>query len=353
MGERFNREMLALARDARRMTQKALAESSGLAQGTISKIENGQLDPTPEAIGAMARALRFPRTLFEYDTFASAHSVAFYRKKASVGATDFRQLTATLTLLREQLVRLVRSVENLPSVNVPEMAPGPQRSAADLAREIRVAWRVPRGPIEDLTALLESEGVLVVPTDFGADGIEGISIRDARRGLPPVMFVNVNAPFDRVRFTMAHELGHMIMHHHQQLPPEGYEDEADEFASEFLMPATDIRPHLSNITIDRLAQLKAHWRVSMQSILVRARSLERISAHQSKRLWMQLSALGYRTREPVTIAREEPSLVPDIVHFHLEELGYTHAELAAALNLIESEFRERYLGQRPGLRLVP
>lgn len=342
--ERFNPEMLVLAREARRLTQTALAKRTGVSQGTISKIENGQLVPPPETIEALALGLEFPKTLLARDSRASTVPVTFFRKKASLSQGDAKRILATITLQRAQMETLLRSVDGLPSANVPTALPSGSRSAADLAAELRRGWRMPRGPIEDLTALFEANGIVVVPTDFGADGIEGLSIREP--GLPPLMFVNALAPMDRVRFTMAHELGHLVMHHAQAIAPDDCESEADLFASEFLMPAQDIRYQLGEIDIEKLARLKTEWRVSMQSLLMRASALQRVGPARSKRLWIEMSISGYRTKEPVEIAREEPALVREMVQSHLEDLEYTPGELAAALDLSEEEFRAQYMRSR-------
>jgi Zn-dependent peptidase ImmA (M78 family) len=83
---------------------------------------------------------------------------------------------------------------------------------------------------------------------------------------------NVEQPADRMRFTLAHELGHLVMHHDQ--PTQSMEQEANEFASAFLMPARDIRPHFARrVDLRLFAELKPVWRVSMASLLMRARSL--------------------------------------------------------------------------------
>ena len=72
-----------------------------------------------------------------------------------------------------------------------------------------------------------------------------------------------------VHHTLAHELGHLVMH---RFPSPDMENEAHAFASAFLMPAGDIRPYLQSRRIDLqlLASLKPEWRVSMQSIIMRA-----------------------------------------------------------------------------------
>lgn len=97
-------------------------------------------------------------------------------------------------------------------------------------------------------------------------GLSGLSYKVA--GLPPLIFINKNQPVDRYRFTLAHELGHLVMH---RAPTPTMEDEANAFAAELLMPASDIYNDLRNISIEKAAALKPFWRTSMAALFYRAK----------------------------------------------------------------------------------
>jgi hypothetical protein len=101
---------------------------------------------------------------------------------------------------------------------------------------------VPSGPISNMVSLLEAVGVIVVNRTLFTDAQDAVSTWP-RDGLgPPLMLVNLGLAPDRERFTMAHELGHLIMH---ALPEDDQETQADRFASEFLAPADEIAPQLA------------------------------------------------------------------------------------------------------------
>ena len=148
-------------------------------------------------------------------------------------------------------------------------------------------------------------------------------------------------PGDRMRFTLAHELAHIVMH---KLLTENMENEADRFASEFLMPSEDIRHQLNYLTLDKLAQLKLYWKVSMAALLMKAKTLKTISERQYSYLWMLMGKNGYRLNEPVqfSIPQEKPSLLSEMITTHLQELEFSERELAKILMLHESEFRTIY-----------
>ena len=155
----------------------------------------------------------------------------------------------------------------------------------DIARQVREMWLLPNGPIPNMVDLLESNGGIVIPCDFGTDLIDAISQRVD--GLPVLFFVNVNAPADRLRHTLAHELAHMLLHTIAVKSDEEMEDEADAFAGAFLLPAAEIRPQLRRFDLRQLANLKLYWKVSMAALAVRADRLKLITPYQSKMFWIK------------------------------------------------------------------
>src|SRR2546428_12825632 len=97
-------------------------------------------------------------------------------------------------------------------------------------------------------------------------------------GSTPVIVVTATTEGDRRRFSVAHELGHLVLHQVPQGSPHGLERQADMFAEEFLLPAAAMREALvPPVTLTTLADLKGHWGVSLQALIRRARTLERIT----------------------------------------------------------------------------
>ena len=148
---------------------------------------------------------------------------------------------------------------------------------------------------------------IVIPFDFETNSIDAVSHWPP--GVPPLFFVNKFIPTDRMRFTLCHELGHIIMH--QKTPNPEIERQANEFASELLMPERDIRPYLVDISIDKLASLKPYWKVSMSALLKRSVDLNVITQRHGRTLWMQISQAGYKVREPIELdlPNESPTLL--------------------------------------------
>jgi Zn-dependent peptidase ImmA (M78 family) len=344
-----NHEMVTLAREARDMTQATLADRSGLSQPTISKIEHGVLDLGEEHINAFARALGYPPTFFlRSEHQYGSGTVCHHRKRQSMPIQKLRQIHATMNIMRMATTDLLRGVEIEAQQRFPRMDLDDYGSVEEIAQLVRRTWQLPLGPVKNLTASIEAAGGIVVPCEFGTDKLDAMSQRPTNQ--PPFFFVSANAPGDRLRWNLAHELGHIIMH---DAPAPDQEQEANRFAAEFLMPGKEIRPELERLTLPMLAELKRYWKVAMQALIMRAHDLGQITDRQKRSFFMRFNQLGYRKTEPVTIQREEPTLLRRVVDFHRTEHGYSDADLSQAARLLPDEFLQVYgAGKASRLRLV-
>lgn len=344
-------DKIVLGRELRALTQVELASQSGISQATISKLEGGLAAASSDHLRRLADALDLPEEFF-FQTdpvFGGGPSDLYHhRKRQSVSAKAMRQVYALSNKRRMELGHLLRSVEiscRIPRFSVEEYG----GRVDEIAQSVRAAWMLPAGPIENLTGAIEAAGGVVVMCEFSTPKVDAIS--QWLPGLPPVFFVNSAMPRSRCRLTLAHELGHMVMH---GTPRPAMEDEANQFAAEFLMPAKEIRPQLRSLSLQKLASLKLFWKTSMAAILKHASRLKQISADQATRLWKQLSARGFRKHEPLEmdLPLEQPTLLQELVALHLNELGHSPEDIAKLVSLNAREVAAIYLGRSTGLRLV-
>jgi Zn-dependent peptidase ImmA (M78 family) len=156
------------------------------------------------------------------------------------------------------------------------------------------------------------------------------------------VLLNAGTPPERQRFTLAHELGHMVMH---QVPHPEQEKQANRLAAELLMPFEQIGDQLrGHVDVSRLLELKAQWKVSMWALLRRAHTLGVISDWQYRSLAVEMSSLGYRTSEPGGLEPEMPTAVTSLVNLLLQR-GRDVDELAYAAYLHTDEFVRLYLAR--------
>lgn len=346
MTKNFNHDMLLLARQYRGLSQAEVAAAAGLDQGHYSKIERGLLTsaPTDSTLIALSSALQFPVSFFMQDDELtglplSVHDVA-WRKRSSMNATDLKRLQAELNLRVMNLRRLMSAVDLSAELPLPRLDVEEMGGADKVAAFIRRAWMIPDGPIKNLTALCERAGILVIICDF-TEQVDGVTMR--LRDVPPIIFLNRRAPADRMRHSLAHELGHLIMH---AVPSDEMEEEADLFAGELLTPIAQLKSDLigGRITLERLVQLKKYWRVSVASLVYRAARSGLISKNQSDYLWRQISSRGWRKREPeeTQFPPESTKLFDHILSLHTSELNYSAEDLSAMLHIDSRELAHLY-----------
>lgn len=359
MTSSFNHNLILLGRQLRKVSQFDLAKSASITQGHLSKIENGLSEPSEAIAKRVADILNLPQNFFYQPDRIYGLPISFHpmhRKKASVGQHALEYIHAELNIRLMHIRRLLKSVTlkkefPMPALDVDEY----DKDTEKIGDLVRRTWLLPKGPLKNLTECLEQAGCLVVWCDFSDSSIDGISF--SIPDLPPCIFVSQNQPADRMRFTLAHELGHLIMH---RVPTSEMEDQAHKFASSLLMPYADIRGSFSGkITLPRLAALKPIWRVSIQSLIMRASAMGAISAAQSRYLWQQISSSKFRFQEPpeLDFPYEEPKVLPMIFKVHMEQLGYSLDEIAQVLNISCSELLGMYpflsnFGRKKQLRIV-
>ncbi|HWA89216.1 MAG TPA: XRE family transcriptional regulator [Rhizomicrobium sp.] len=347
--KKFNPDMLRLARDAREATQADLARMSGVTQALISKIENGLGQPSEDVIEKVATALRFPISFFLQEERAIGFPPFHFRKRVRLSKGDLARINASVNIRRQHVTKLLRSYEAIiekpiPQYDLDHSGLMPEQVAARL----REYWLLPRGPIDNIVNLIERAGGIVILAKFGTDLLDAVSFRS--EGLPPLFFMNREVPGDRFRFSLAHELGHIVMH---TIPGDDHdmEKQADRFAAAFLMPAADIRPYLQTVKINSLGRVKAYWKVSIKALIKRAHDLKLITDNYYKVLNIQYSK-AYSLGEDLPLPVEQPSTVHAAVKHHMHELRYSQEDLASLLCLTEDDLRLAYLDSGVKLRLV-
>ena len=349
MSDTFNHEMVQMARESRGWTQTQLSSESGLTQGFISRLEAGEKHASEEKIAALASALSYPRSFFfqrgSYEGFGL--SMVFYRKRAKTKVKDLKILQAEKNIRKMQLQRLLDSVDVFTNHRFPSMDIDEHDGAVEsIASLVRANWQLPLGPVNNLIQSIERAGGVVYRFDFGTKDIDALS--EWPEGMPPLFYLNSNAPMDRARFSLAHELGHVVMHH---TASDTMEREADRFAAEFLMPEKQIKSQLENIDIKKAARLKPYWRVSMQAMIYRARDLSQITPTQFTALYKRLGHLGYRKTEPNPISPEHPKLLNKVFSVFESTNEFSYSDMARLFCVTENEL-PRYRPDRGGLRIA-
>jgi Zn-dependent peptidase ImmA (M78 family)/DNA-binding XRE family transcriptional regulator len=338
MNKDINPEMILLARESRGVTQADLSKQLNVTQAAISKAEKIAGKVSDELLCRIAQLLNYPENFFFQLGHSYPPSMPLHRKQQSLAKKIQHQIEAEANVRRLQIQKLMDSIE-LEENRIPEFLIDDYETAEKVAISTRRYLKLPKGPIENLSGIIESFGIVIVPCNLYTDKIDGFTMtcKDSR----PIIFINEQMPWCRIRFTLAHEFGHIIMNH---VPNQTSEDEANEFASSFLMPRDDLRKDyfMKKISISGLAELKPYWKVSMQSLLVRAGRIGCITPDEQKKLFMQMNYLGYRKKEPVSIPPEYPILLKKIIEIHKIDLEYSEEEFLGMLCSFKESFSALY-----------
>lgn len=296
---------------------------------SVSRWETGARQPSGEELRRIGELCGVTPAFFRAPARAAGLTAGdlHYRRKQRVKVSDLKRLEAVTNWLRIGADRLLDEVDLHSTLDIPSWVLG-DISPEAAARHVRRYWNMPLGPVENLTELLELAGVIVIIDEFPATGLDGVSMW---AGAWPVMYLSKFAPVDRRRFTMAHELGHLVLHRDDYDEQRG-ESEADRFAAELLTPADQIRPRLRRLTLREAAALKLEWRVSITALIQRAKQVEAITPDDATRLHKQRSYKGWTRAEPFSdhLAEETPSTLWRILQTLLDS-GYTTSELGELL----------------------
>lgn len=347
-------EKVTLAREYNRFTQKELIEKLKqfgviLSQGELSKIELGQRKEISEwLLQSFSLALDFPINFFTTPTHKENIKGGLYRKKQSLKKKDQDYIEASTNIFKDTYFCLLNFVEII-KTDIPYYSTVSD-SPKEIAQKLREYWGV-TGVLDNLVDLLENNGIVVSYIDINDDKFDGFSCF-LNKGY--FVFINSRLSGDRQRFTIAHELGHIIMQHDNSLNPKS-DDEANQFASEFLIPEKEAYQDLLNMTCEKAYYLKSKWKVSMAALIKKAADSSAITPSRYKSLMVQMSKLGYRKHEPNPIAKEKPTLFKEIIDVYMTKRNLKNLEEVAnaaniGVDVLKNFFYTPYITQT--IRLV-
>lgn len=321
----FDGDRLRQARLYNGMRKVDVAEAVGITPAAVGQYESGRTRPSAQVMVSLAVRLGFPPEFFERrgGLIAVPENLAHFRKLRSTTRADRERLLVRLELLSEVMEIIEEHVE-LPAVDVPEYIiseDGEEGEPEAAAAAVRTAWGLGSGPIDHVVRLLESKGIVVVRPRFDTSQVDAFSTWAGKR--PVIVLGSDKADAARSRFDAAHELGHLVMHHDVQPGHHAVEQQAHRFASAFLLPASAIGQELPHrMSWAAFFALKERWRVSLQALLYRARTLGALSPDAYRRAQIYLVRQGWRDNEPVEIGPpEEPALVERALALMRSELG--------------------------------
>ncbi|QIS43153.1 ImmA/IrrE family metallo-endopeptidase [Clavibacter capsici] len=324
------------------MTKSELHKRVGVSAAAVGQYERGEITPRAETITALAKALQVPVSFFTLGRPAVRVEVAeaSFRRLRSTTVSQQQQATAYVELVWE-LNRYLEEFVEFPPIDLPSWAKAESDDVPDpvtAARLMRAHWRLGTEPIEHLVAQLEQHGILTVFFSMKDDDLDPKRKIDAfsTSSLPrPIIVLTPDKADDvlRHRFSAAHELGHLVLHHGRHGTDTQMERDADAFAAEFLTPRDAIRPELPRrLNLVKLEEVSSRWGVSIHSLLYRCKELELISESTYRRAFITLNTVKPATSSIRDYPGERPELLKNALAL-LDENETTLSDVADDLRM--------------------
>jgi Zn-dependent peptidase ImmA (M78 family)/DNA-binding XRE family transcriptional regulator len=344
-------ERLKRAREAAGLSLRALAEQVDVSQTAIKKYEDGVNTPDSSQLIKLAKALGVRSEYFFRPFTVQLDETVEYRKRANTPAKLLKRIHADVIEQAERWHELTNLYPQFPvkPFAVPVGLPATVNSLDEvehIAALTREAWKLGEDPITDLVDVLETHGILVIFTALeNEEKFDGLATHIAEQ---PVIVVSQSWAGDRQRFTLAHELGHLLLH---ERLAEGLDEEkaCHRFAGALLLPATAILQQLGQqrrmIEWQELYLLKHEFGLSMAGCLFRALHTDIISKPVFDQLWLRFSKHGWRKQEPnAPYPAEQTILFKQLVYRALAEDWIGESKAAELLGMPLARFhRERKL----------
>jgi len=338
-------ERIQQARKAAGLTLRVLAEKVGVSAMAISKYENNQSTPSSGVLLALAKELGV-RTEYFFRRVSVELVNINHRDHHLIPKKEEQKVIADV---KEQLERWLALEEVVPApwsipFSLPDDLPGSVTSydeIEEVAIKMRQHWNLGLNPIPDLIDTIETKGVKVLITQY--DGHKNFNGLSAEVNGAPVVVVGKNWVGDRQRFTLAHELGHLVLH---GILDESLDEEkaCHRFSSAFLVPKGSVKNCLgerrTRLEIRELFLLKHEWGLSMMAWTFRAKDLRIISNAIYKDLWRQyMRHWKAKGKEPGTqYEQEETRLFPQLVYRALAEDMLSESKAAELLGMSVTDF---------------
>ena len=296
----FNPERLKEIRIVRKMKLSQLAEELELTKQAVSKYELGKSTPSTEIINKMLNILGISRNYLTKNSvnINGASSSLFFRAASTTTETD-RYYANIICKWGYEIVQGMNTFENIPDVNFPNF--NEELTIPRKADYLRQFWNLGNMPIDNITSVLEANGIFVFienSSELHTDAYSKII-----NGIPIIILNEYKGTAVRWRFNLCHELGHLVLHKNLsatefELNAERIEKEASLFASCFLMPEESFGNSVVTTRLEDFLELKKEWKVSIAAMLYNCEYIGIIDNNKYIALQTQLSKKGWRRNEP-------------------------------------------------------
>lgn len=344
------------ARVSRGLSMVELSEIVSVSKQAISQYEMGKNEPSKAILNSIASVLKYPVSFFykQVPTNENASSAVFFRSRKTAKVKALNAAREKIEIFREINDYLEKYVD-FPTLDLPKITyeddginPIDNEQIENYALELREHWGLGNGPIDNLIAVVQKNGIMVSKMQLRLNKLDAFSVWFNNK---PFIFLSGDKDTNvRIRFDVAHELGHLLMHAdyyseddlknnaiHEKL-----ENEADRFAGAFLLPKDTFSKDVFSTSIDHFIQMKVKWKASIGCMIYRCDTLGILSTNQIKYLKDQMTTRVYWRREPLDkdMPVEKPFAHKQAIILLLENRVITTGQLVEEIGCTADELEQ-------------
>lgn len=294
-------ENLKRIRLLKSLSLKEAGKLLNMSATAIQKYENGDIIPNSEKIIEFANAYNIKAIeILKYYDKPTLKFTSFRKKKRLVGQK--------LDLLKELISNKISDYLNVIELNniendfikIKKFKCNSLEDAENISYIFRnnIDYSL-KQPLSDLINILENLGVLIVfinNENNKFDDFDGLT--EIVNNIPIIVLLEDKIDGARQRFTLAHELGHLLLDVNSNLDEDKI---CDRFASALLMPKEAVINEFGNyrkrISFFELKAFMEEYKVSYNAIIYRLKDLNIISDYTYRELYINLNKLKLNKKD--------------------------------------------------------
>ena len=339
---------LRLARTFSGFTLDEVAEQVGKSKQFIHKLETNLDQPTEGLAALLADSLDvYPDFFYDRNPLNIAEDQFHFRKLRTTKAASKQKALAKGEIFK-RLVDFLDARLDLPTYEFIERSVASLEDIESAAESLRAHLGLGVGPIQNITRVAENAGAFVTTFQGISAEVDALSITANR----PVIVRNEEDRYScRLRFDIAHEIGHFVMHGGVVTGDRATESEANRFGGAFLLPRSSFAKEFpisasGRISWKTLAEVKLRWKASKAAMLMRARQLQLIDDHQLRGAIIKLKngSEAKKEAEDDSIEIERPILLDKAIRLVTRHYGLALDDIAKELK-VKTRFITEFISQ--------
>lgn len=279
-------------RKLRSLSQQKLADEIGVSKQMISKYENSISIPSSKVLIELAKALQLNVDYFFTPPTVELGTINF-RKKSKLTTKRLEAIKEEVKLKLSNYLEIenILNIDNEFDISIQKRKLNAESDIESIVKEIREEWQIGFDPVHNITQLLEDQEIKIIEIAEADNLFDGMAtIIDEKYA---VIVINENFPIERKRFTLLHELGHLIL----DIPDCDLKEEekyCNLFAAEFLFPLSNVFKEFGknrrSVAIQELIEAQKKYGISIQAIMYRLLNADIISKNQLSNFYRQINS---------------------------------------------------------------